>query len=89
MNHYASADQVHLNQGTIYRSPPSHFPPCQAAGDAGGLHTAVVLVAAAAVVVAGGCGAAAGLDTVQNFVPTPAFLQLSARPATIMAGHIK
>lgn len=74
MSHCASADQVHLNLATIYGSPQSHFPPCQAAGDVADLDVDVVV---------------AGLDTVQNFAPTPAFLQLSARPVTIIEAYMK
>jgi hypothetical protein len=76
----------------ICGSPQSHFPPCQAADDVADLHVAVVAAAAADVVVVDVdvvVVVVAGLDTVQNFAPTPAFLQLSARPAIIMAVYIK
>jgi hypothetical protein len=70
MSHYASADQVHLSQGTIYGSPQSHSPPCQAAGDAADLDAGDAHAVVAAV-----------LDTAQSFAPILAFLQLSATPA--------
>jgi hypothetical protein len=83
MSHYASADQEHLNQGTICGSPQSHSPPYQAAGDVADPDAVAVVVdvdaAAAAVVVV----VVVVLDTVQSFAPTPAFLQLSATPAKI------
>jgi hypothetical protein len=52
---------------TIYGSPQSHSPLCRAAGDVADLDV--------------GAAVAAGLDTAQSFVPTPAFLQLFATPA--------
>ena len=76
MSHYASADQVHLNQQMICGNPLSHSPPCQAAGGVAGQD-------------AGAAVAAAVSDIAQNFAPTPAFPQLSSTPATISALHFK
>jgi len=88
MSHYASADQEHLNQGTICGSPQSHSPPYQAAGDVADPDAVAVVVdvdaaAAAVVVVVVVVLVVVVLDTVQSFAPTPAFLQLSATPAKI------
>jgi hypothetical protein len=73
MSHYASADQVHLSQEKIYGNLLSHSPPCQAADGVVDQDACAGIAAAAAV-----------SDIVQNFAPTPAFLQLSSTPATIM-----
>jgi len=60
----------------IYGNPPSHSPPCQAAGGVADQD-------------AGAAVAAAVSDIAQNFAPTPAFLQLSSTPATITELHFK